>query len=562
MQDVQTAAENLGQIVATPYPSLTYPVPLGKYTYYNGNLYRCVSPIASSESFTPAHWSNPINLGDEVSALKSAIVPENLVPVSPTWNVGDGVQNIVFSNALPEGKYKLFVNVTSSKSSETSVRLYLSKTDTFPSTSSGNRILSTSVTKNTDTWIDVDVSSQIKSLWLQVASTSTASSGYTITVNKEPIMYNRIVFTDESLLIPDMPADAKAVGDQINPIQIVYPSNADDWTTDASNITARLAKYGYCKLAPGTYRISTIGMPNGKTKPMTLEGSGKNTIIIVENGNGYGIRISNNCSVRNLVLRNENTSYAPADIYTASTIKHGIKITKTTGSDKCHAVIENVSIENFSGAGILVDATGQGTSDGNHILNCFVDNCGAGLWLNQYAEFNRVECCNFDSCYYGVICDGGNNTICNCGMSRNIYGFYMNNGSGNLQNNSHSQVVGCIFNHEDYDAETGGKGWSIWINGAESGLQFVGGQIFYGGIYVKNSVATCINDFNIGKMIENGEDVGIKIQLDHDDPYTRLVVLNNCIFAKVPRIIKPENDPKLVLYLNNCYTRGGTPITP
>jgi glycerophosphoryl diester phosphodiesterase len=72
MQDVQTSAENLGQIVATPYASLTYPVPLGKYTYYNGNLYRCVSPIASSESFTPAHWSNPINLGDEVSALKSA----------------------------------------------------------------------------------------------------------------------------------------------------------------------------------------------------------------------------------------------------------------------------------------------------------------------------------------------------------------------------------------------------------------------------------------------------------------------------------------------------------
>ena len=73
MQDVQTAAANLGQIVATPYPSLTYPVPLGKYTYYNGNLYRCVSPIASSENFTPAHWSSAINLGDEVSDLKSAI---------------------------------------------------------------------------------------------------------------------------------------------------------------------------------------------------------------------------------------------------------------------------------------------------------------------------------------------------------------------------------------------------------------------------------------------------------------------------------------------------------
>lgn len=72
MQDVQTAAENLGQIVATPYASLTYPVPLGRYTYYNGNLYRCVSPIAASENFTPAHWSSAINLGDEVSNLKSA----------------------------------------------------------------------------------------------------------------------------------------------------------------------------------------------------------------------------------------------------------------------------------------------------------------------------------------------------------------------------------------------------------------------------------------------------------------------------------------------------------
>lgn len=77
MQDVETAAENLGHIVATPYASLTFPVPLGKYTYYNNNLYRCISPIASSESFTPAHWSSAINMGDEVSSLKSALEQSN-----------------------------------------------------------------------------------------------------------------------------------------------------------------------------------------------------------------------------------------------------------------------------------------------------------------------------------------------------------------------------------------------------------------------------------------------------------------------------------------------------
>ena len=71
MQSVETAAENLGGIVAVPYASITFPVPLGKYTYYNNNLYRCITPIASSESFTAAHWTQ-VRLGDDVSDLKSA----------------------------------------------------------------------------------------------------------------------------------------------------------------------------------------------------------------------------------------------------------------------------------------------------------------------------------------------------------------------------------------------------------------------------------------------------------------------------------------------------------
>jgi len=72
MQSVETAAENLGGIIAVPYANITYPVPLGKYTYYEGNLYRCISPIATSESFTAAHWTQ-VRLGDDVSDLKSAI---------------------------------------------------------------------------------------------------------------------------------------------------------------------------------------------------------------------------------------------------------------------------------------------------------------------------------------------------------------------------------------------------------------------------------------------------------------------------------------------------------
>lgn len=78
MQSVETAAANLGKIVATPYAQLTFPVPLGKHTYYNNNLYRCTTPIATSEDFTAAHWSSALNLGDEVSDLKSALSNEDI----------------------------------------------------------------------------------------------------------------------------------------------------------------------------------------------------------------------------------------------------------------------------------------------------------------------------------------------------------------------------------------------------------------------------------------------------------------------------------------------------
>lgn len=104
MQSVETAAENLGQIVATPYSQLTFPVPFGKYTYYNNNLYRCITPIPSSESFTAAHWSNALNLGDEVSDLKSALSPLDLIGDKYTYTASSGYQNVPIT--LAAGNYK------------------------------------------------------------------------------------------------------------------------------------------------------------------------------------------------------------------------------------------------------------------------------------------------------------------------------------------------------------------------------------------------------------------------------------------------------------------------
>lgn len=104
MQSVETAAANLGNIVATPYANLTFPVPLGKYTIYNNGLYRCISPIASSEAWTAAHWTN-VKLGDDVAELKSAL--HNVESASGiytgeyeqgTINAGNGTNNNSYPN--------------------------------------------------------------------------------------------------------------------------------------------------------------------------------------------------------------------------------------------------------------------------------------------------------------------------------------------------------------------------------------------------------------------------------------------------------------------------------
>ena len=344
----------------------------------------------------------------------------------------------------------------------------------------------------------------------------------------------------------------------------VYPSGANDWVTDAQNIRNALTTAGYCKLAAGVYRIGVMGLTSGATQPMMIEGCGKDTVILVNADDtryNYGIRISNNCIIKDLTVRSSDDEYVAADPYLDANAKAGIRIAESSGATKCHAVVQNVSIEGFSGAGILIDGTGQGYSDGNHILNVWVDRCGAGIWCNTYAEYNRIECCNFSTCWYGAINDGGNNSFCNCGFSGNHVGYFMDNSGGGLANNSHSQVIGCIFNHIDSDPVTHGKGWAIYVDGATSGLQFVGGQIFYGGVYVKNSKGVAISGFNIGKQIDGGSDVGIKVQFDHTDSYSYGFAMANCICDIAPRFVFPQNDSKFKYHIDNCYTRTGTAVT-
>jgi len=102
MQAVVTAnAANM----AVEYGSLTYPVPVGKYTIYNDLLYRCTTPIATAESWTASHWTR-VRIADEVSDLKSALAYADdkgltIIEKSVIWQNGYvNASGIIVSSSL------------------------------------------------------------------------------------------------------------------------------------------------------------------------------------------------------------------------------------------------------------------------------------------------------------------------------------------------------------------------------------------------------------------------------------------------------------------------------
>lgn len=163
MQSVETAAANLGHIVATPYASLTFPVPLGKYCYYNNNLYRCISPISSSEDFTADHWTSAINLGDEVGALNSALTDYGVM----SKNLIGLMANTIYPVDIKQGT-NICMSTADGSNNPTSglwLRLYNSSKTEVQSTQFPTNVSSKYITTNSDisyvSW-NIDPSSAVQ----------------------------------------------------------------------------------------------------------------------------------------------------------------------------------------------------------------------------------------------------------------------------------------------------------------------------------------------------------------------------------------------------------------
>lgn len=111
---------SLWESLAPDYANITFPVTAGKYCTYNGTLYIAKVDIATTESFTAAHWQST-NIGDNLSALNCAFTnldtQINGDIVDATWTLGSlfGADGYVstnkwaYSSVIPSGMYSIKV---------------------------------------------------------------------------------------------------------------------------------------------------------------------------------------------------------------------------------------------------------------------------------------------------------------------------------------------------------------------------------------------------------------------------------------------------------------------
>lgn len=100
-----------------------------------------------------------------------------------------------------------------------------------------------------------------------------------------------------------------------------------------------------------------------------------------------------------------------------------------------------------------------------------------------------------NECYYGCICNGGNNNFVNCDFSSNMVALLIDNSKNQSKNNTHGTFSACSFNHSDSN-----NGAAIRILGTRNGEIFTGCQIFYGKIEIENSTGIRFDAINMGRQ--------------------------------------------------------------
>jgi hypothetical protein len=188
-------------------------------------------------------------------------------------------------------------------------------------------------------------------------------------------------------------------------------------------------------------------------KNLTLKGSLKDNEITYETGvGGYGPIAS---SPRKTVSPSSNEF--ECGIYLRS-------------AHNC--LIDNVTFLRFRGTGLTLHTKSSGMT-GATVSNCIFEESHIGLHLGTRTEYNQLNNIRINNCYYGIINRGGNNNYIMTSVNLSGYALVLASGS----NDGHGNMTNGQLNHNM---------WSVVAYEQDSGFVFIGMQMFYGDVVIKD----------------------------------------------------------------------------
>ena len=309
-------------------------------------------------------------------------------------------------------------------------------------------------------------------------------------------------------------------------------------TRDRSGeIEAILEEKGCCILGIGDFFVSGVNMP----AKSTLMGLGERSVLVLspEVEEGTAVKMGTCCRVENLSIAGSLGDLGrPAAVGT----RHGLGFVgdgdpKTRLPQIKYGIAANLHIYNFSGGGVICNATGFSCDSSLTASGLRIHSCGVGIYIPYFSEYHKFTGALCTRNIYGCINNGGNNVFTACSFDGNKIGFLIDNSDKKACNNSHGTAVACTFNHSDSN-----KGIGIQVLGASHGYVFSACQLFFSQIVVEDSLGVQFVDFNCGK------DEKITVRGGG------MVRFSGCSFSKPP-VLTVEDNP--FVRWENCYDRHG-----
>ena len=316
-------------------------------------------------------------------------------------------------------------------------------------------------------------------------------------------------------------------------LRILEPSGGtDDRTAD---IMLELQTNGVCVLGNGDFYTSGIDMPEGTS----IIGLGKKSKLILntEVGSVYAIKMNSNCTVKDLFISGGSFDYTSEVGDRDGILWAG---SGSSATSPINSVVSGCYITGFSRGGITCYRTSSGST--NHLMasQCFIENCGIGINIEDLSEFNKFESVRTNLCGTGCVNQGGNNIFIGCDFSKCTTGFVIDNTDQTHSNNGHGSAIGCVFNHMNNNT-----GYAVIIKKTGHAFTFVGCQIFFANILVNDAAGVSFSACVFGKSSN--------ITVDQNGGFIDARTLfSDCTFGDAPTITASDNT-----VFKNCYVRGG-----